>query len=249
MARRRIRISLGLKIRILFGVALLCVIAAALLVPWYFMELLSEQGLEGPARELTLLRLNEWSRLHHKDLESAADSRSIIFDLYTREHQAEGLRGPSMIRLNRQDPTAGLDKPALRALQAFDSNPSLDIVWRKSHDEQGEAVYRCFRAVRNTKTCNDCHGQRTKPGAARFQLDELVGLVDITLPASSASGELLWWTRGAFVAGGALAGILALVVFSVIANRIILRPVRRLREVADRVARGRPDRPVASQDR
>ena len=238
MPRRHIRISVALKIRLLFGVAVACTIVAALIVPWYFMEILGEQGIEAPARELMQLRLDEWAMRHPESLVDAGDSHSWVFDLYTRRHQAEGLRGPAMIRLNHEDASQDLDGPALRAMQSFDSNPNLDVVWRRTRDERDEVVYRCFRAVRNTQSCNDCHGERTQPGTARFQLDQLVGLIDITLPASFARGDLLWWTRGAFLAGGALAGCVALLVFAWLSNRIVLRPVRKLRELVDHVAEG-----------
>ena len=44
MAKQFVQISLATKLRTLFGVAVLGIIAAALIVPWYFMELLAEQG-------------------------------------------------------------------------------------------------------------------------------------------------------------------------------------------------------------
>ena len=67
MAKRLVKISLATKLRLLFGAAVLAIIAAALVVPWYFMELLAEQGLEKPGAELTRLGLNEFVRGHPKD--------------------------------------------------------------------------------------------------------------------------------------------------------------------------------------
>lgn len=238
MAKRFIRISLAVKFRLLFGLALLGVISAALLVPWYFMEVLSEQSLEGPARELTRLRLNEWNRVHVTSLEDARDANSQVFRLYSEGGEEEGLTGPRMVILDRQAPLAGMDKSQRRAIRAFLENPKQTLAWRKSHNQRDEEVYRCLRAVRMTPDCMSCHGESTMTTDARFSPDQLVAVVDVTLPASAASGSLLWWTRGAFVAGGVLAGVLALVVFSAISNRLVLRPVQRLRDLADKVAEG-----------
>jgi signal transduction histidine kinase len=49
---------------------------------------------------------------------------------------------------------------------------------------------------------------------------------------------MLWWTRGAFIAGGALAALLAFILFGIITQRLVLRPVRQLRQVADKVTEG-----------
>ncbi|MBN1554832.1 MAG: HAMP domain-containing protein [Phycisphaerae bacterium] len=242
MAKRFIRISLGVKFRLLFGLALLGVIAAALVVPWYFIEVLSEQSLEGPARELTRLRLNEWKTLHAKAPTSkdAQDAGSRIFRLYRLGKETEGLTGPSFLALNPTDPIQGLDNPARKAWKVFDKTPDLDITWRKTKNDLGKPVYRCFRAVRNTPDCAMCHSPAdpTKTVKPRFFPGQLVAMIDVTLSEDAAAGTLMLWTRLAFIIGGVLAGVLAMVIFSLISHRLILRPVRKLRELADKVAEG-----------
>ncbi|MBN1942319.1 MAG: HAMP domain-containing protein [Phycisphaerae bacterium] len=242
MAKRFIRISLGVKFRLLFGLALLGVIAAALVVPWYFIEVLSEQSLEGPARELTRLRLNEWKTLHAKAPtgQAAQDAGSQVFRLYRLGKEAEGLTGPSFIALDPTNPILGLDKSARKAWKAFDKSPDLEITWRKSKSDLGKPVYRCFRAVRNTADCAMCHSPTdpTKSVKTRFWPGQLVAMIDVTLSEDAAAGTLMLWTRLAFIIGGVLAGVMAMVIFAVISHRLILRPVRQLRELADKVAEG-----------
>ncbi len=242
MAKRFIRISLGVKFRLLIGLAVLGVVAAALVVPWYFIEVLSEQSLEGTARELTRLRLNEWKALHAnaETSKSAQDAGSQIFRLYRLGLEAEGLTGPSFIALNPTDPIKGLDKPALKAWQVFDKSPDQEITWRKTRNDMGRNVYRCFRAVRNTSDCARCHSpdDATKPIKSRFLPSQLVGMIDVTLSEDAASGTLMLWTRLAFIIGGVLAVVLAIIFFAVILRRLVLRPVRHLREIADKVADG-----------
>jgi len=231
MPKRFIRISLAVKFRLLFGLALLGVIASALAVPWYFMEVLSEQGLERSARELTQLRLNEWTRKHPKNLKAA---------LYTSGREFMGLAGPAMLVLDPQKPFAGLDKSSAKALGALLENTDRQIAWQQSKSDRGKRVYRCFRAVRNTTRCGRCHNDPAKPTRLQFGPGQLVGMIDVTLPgeASASADKLMWWTRGAFVAGGILAGILATVIFAIISHRLVLRPVRQLRELADKVTDG-----------
>ena len=62
MAKRFVTISLATKLRLLFGAAVLVIIAAALVVPWLFMERLAEQGVQRAGEVLTELRLNEFIR-------------------------------------------------------------------------------------------------------------------------------------------------------------------------------------------
>lgn len=42
---KHLRLSLAMKLRLLFGAAVLGIIAAALVVPWYFLEVLAEQSM------------------------------------------------------------------------------------------------------------------------------------------------------------------------------------------------------------
>ncbi|HNX27446.1 MAG TPA: hypothetical protein PKK48_08585, partial [Phycisphaerae bacterium] len=67
MAKKFVRISLAVKFRLFFGLALILAISAALGILWLFVEGLSEQSLESPTREITRLRLNEFRRLHPED--------------------------------------------------------------------------------------------------------------------------------------------------------------------------------------
>ncbi len=240
MAKRFIRISLAMKFRLLFGLALLSVIAAALIVPWYLIEDLSEQSLENTAREITHLRLNEWKTLHAnaETSQQARDVDSQVVQWYRLGRESEGLTGPSFRTLHPTHPAEGLDKPALKALKVFLKNPDQDLTWRQTYNDLGLPVYRCFRAVRNTTDCASCHTDPTQPIELRFQPGQLVGMVDVSLPERAASGTEMLWARLAFILGGVLAGILSMVIFAVISHRLVLRPVRTLRELADKVAEG-----------
>ena len=84
MAKSVIKISLATKFRVLFGTAVLGIIASALVVPWYFTELLAEREVQNTGEELTRLRLAEWEREHAKNPAAARDENSMVISLYAR---------------------------------------------------------------------------------------------------------------------------------------------------------------------
>ena len=104
-----------------------------------------------------------------------------------------------------------------RALRAFESDPERSEVFGR-HWEGFARVYAYARAVR------DADG-------------ELTGLV--TIERISADAALLLVINALYViAAGAVVLALALVVFAVLTNRLILRPVRALHETAERIHQG-----------
>jgi len=237
MARRLVRMSLAAKLRLLFGAAVAVVIAAALVVPWYFMGLLAEQGVLRPASLVTRLRLEEWKARHHEDLAAARDDRSRIV-AFCAAGDAETIRaGPALVPLVGSGEEPRLDSEARKARSVFHRHSRQDLVAIPDTDEHDRAIFRCFRAVRAVQKCANCHGNSAKP-ALRFQPGQLVAIIDVALAAEAASGPLVWLTRGAFLVGAALAALVAVVLFAVIAHRLILRPLRHLRNVADKVTEG-----------
>ncbi len=239
MAKRLVKLSLATKFRLLFGLAVLGIIAAALVVPWYFMAMLAEQGVQQPGSELTRLRLNEWLREHPKDPAAAEDESSRVVALYTAGEKSQTRTGPSVVVLiPGRKHTRPLDSRAKKARRAFTRNAEQDLAILEDEDQRGETIYRGFRAVRVGQTCMNCHGTTAAEPELRYQPGQLAGMIDVTLPGETASGPLVWWTRGAFIVGGGLASLLAFVLFALITQRLILRPMRDLRDLADRVAEG-----------
>ena len=235
MAKRFVQVSLATKLRLLFGLAVLGVISAALALPWYVMELLAEQGVQRPARLLTELRLNEWLHKHATD----PNADSYIARVYALGGQGENRKGPRLIAL---PPGARLQAPldgsARDARAAFERNPGQDLVILPGRSERDRTIYRCFRAIRVTPACEGCHGPLV-PVRRQFQPGQFVGMIDVSIAGDTGSTErLVWWTRYAFIGGGTLGGLFALIVLAVITQRLVLRPLHRLRDIADKVAEG-----------
>ncbi|MFP3937432.1 MAG: ATP-binding protein [Phycisphaerae bacterium] len=236
MAKRFVKISLATKFRLLFGAAVLGIIAAALAVPWTFTRRLAEQTAQRPGEELTRLRLNEWLARHPTNLAAAEDSESNVVALHTAGDVA-GRRGPLLIRLGRDMTSERLDATGRQAMRAFVRNVNQRLAIIRTENDAGRTIYRCFRAVRVEPTCMRCHGP-TEPVERQYQPGQLVGVIDVSIPGEDASGWLVKATWWAFIIGGALAGLLAFFLFSLISHRLVLRPVRQLRNLADKVAEG-----------
>ena len=234
MAKKFVTISLGTKLRLVFGAAVLVIIGAALVVPWLFIGKLAEQGLEQPAAEVTRLRLNEFLLGHDK----RAD-RATVSSFYTAGRESSARTGPTLIRLSADmKATPPLDLLGQDALKAFLRSPSQEVAVLKGQDDQGQAMYRGFRAIRAEQTCMECHGPEMVDVKRQYQLGALVGMVDVGMPQAMASGELMRWTQVSFIGGGVLASLLALMLFWLITQRLILRPLRHLRDISDKVAEG-----------
>jgi len=235
MAKRVVKISLATKFRVLFGTAVVGIIAAALVVPWYFMELLAEQVVQRLGSELTLMRLTEFQREHPQ-----AAASDHLAQIYTQAKPAEPRRGPTVIKLSASyKADRPLDSAALSALKDFIRNDNQELALRKSDDESGRTVFRSFRAIRMQGSCfsSSCHGPSSEL-RLQFSPGQLVGLIDMTIPAAMASSSLVLATRIAFGIGMLLAGLTAFVLFTVLAHRLILRPVSDLKSLADQVAEG-----------
>ncbi len=227
MARKLVRISLATKFRVLFAAAALAIIAVALAVPLYFTERLMEEATEQSASQVDRLYLQEWLERHQRD--PRPDSALARF--FTAE--GGGRRGPTLLSLLPGRTAEPLDASAHRAVRSFREEPARKTALLPEENEEGRKVYRYFRAVRAGATCRNCHDGVHGPP---FQGDQLVAAVDLTLPAPR--GSLIWWTRGAFLLGGALAALLAFVAFYVITKQTVLRPIRHLRALSDQVTEG-----------
>jgi signal transduction histidine kinase len=254
MAKRFVRISLATKFRLLFGAAVLAIIASALVVPWYFMELLAQQNVQSSVEELTRLRLQEWYHLHplaaeeepepterDETDEAAVESPHLrVADLYGQSLEAASEERSMRLHLVTPEhlDQSPLDAAAKKVRTAFQKNPGLEVTILSEGGQREGDVLRGFRAVRMEPACVECHGGPTVKTKNQFPAGQLVGLVEVTVPASMAGSSLVLWTRVAFLAGGSLAAVLAFVLFVALSRRLVLRPIKQLTDVADRVADG-----------
>ena len=230
------RISLAMKYRILFGAAVTLIIAASLSVPGYLLGLLVVEQTFREAQQLAdahfrFVMANPGTggtaagSIHSKELSLAPDALTER----TRFIQLTG---------NIDDPDALANQTAIDAFvsgafRTFLADPQRDATYTTQDSDQGHR-FLYARAVRAKKSCLACHGE----GSTRPYIEnQLAGIITVDLPADRSVRQSTWnllWLIGS----GALAGVLAILVFYVITHRFILSPIHELRRVAVRVAEG-----------
>lgn len=228
MAKSFVRISLATKFRVLFAAAALAIIVAALALPWYFTERLSEAAVERSAGEIARLALHEWEQ----NRQVAPLAQSDVARYFTAgDDRRYGLDFVSLLPGDKD--TEVMAAAVRRAVSLFGSEPQREVVLLSESDEEGRNVYRYIRAVRAKASYISGRASRDLPS---LQPGQLIGVIDITMPPPT--GSLIWWTRGMFVLGAILAAMTAMITLHFITRQVVLKPVRRLDELADKVAEG-----------
>jgi signal transduction histidine kinase len=240
---RLARISLATKYRILFGLAVLLIIGAALAVPWYRMELLV---IAQPYHEAQRI-VEDYYQLVLPDTGTTSGVGTVHsheFGLLPEKqyHQARFVRLSTIPDDLEAIASVVSDDPfVVTAVHTFLRNPRQSSVYQTYVDE-GSRRFAYAHAVRISRRCMACHGEART--ARPFQENQLAGVIAVELPADPHARGVLW-NRLVVIAAGLLAGTLAILVFYVITQRFILAPIQQLREVTIRVAEG--DLTVRSQ--
>lgn len=223
----RLRISLANKCQILFGLAVLLILSAALFVPWLRMQKLVEESQREIARELADAWLADLIQLAGSiegspeplvDAEEQASRRLRLIN--EQQFVSESLRDPFIAD----------------ALETFEESPTTRDLIRVVHAADGEKVYRYARAIRHSDI-ERARGGGASGLAATQVADPLKAVLTIEMRAGWASRQLL--LNGVYIIiAGLIASLFAIAVFWFILTRIILSPVRVLRETAEKVAEG-----------
>jgi len=228
---RIFNLSLAAKCRVLFGLAVLLIIAVALSMPWYRMEQLVEEQ-------------------HSKQAQAIADA-FLIFDVhrkytglspsqlryYFSEQQQQGYPRPRLIKLagKPSEQPAENDEFTQNAIKLFRDDPATQCVWQTERTPEGRKIVHYLQAVRVKPACLDCH-QQVVPGE-EYRLNELVGVISLSLSADPTDQQLLW-NRASIIAAVALATLCAIAVFYLITHWLVLAPTEQLKQAAEQVAKG-----------
>src|SRR5688500_17554292 len=260
---RHLEISLATKCQLLFGAAVLLIISAALLVPWRRIEQLMAE-----MNERTAETLAHWAEADHVARMvqgQRPDGRpSTQPAMPTTAPSISGGRDRPVVKLIMigEDP-ANLSRFEEKALEHFKKEPKADPYSRRHEDREGPTAFRYARALYATNQCLECHAwdvhrgglnetaevddEEARAAAARAVIgadptDEseqapLLGLVSIEIPYQYDVSQA-YLNRIVMFLAGLLAGTLAIIVFYLITTRLILKPVRVLRETAEKVSSG-----------
>ena len=240
------KLSLEAKCRLLFAGAVLLIVAAALYWPMQRMEVLVERQHGRAAEVLAFMELLD----RHRPAEGTTGTfmqnvqKAAIDAGYIRGHKLAGGQyqpedAAHVISLLTEDrKPKGMSDPGQRPKQRRFEEDTLTFFRERTqrrHRErtvwiEGKRKYLYAQVLRADRTtCSKtCHKDASLPDGT------LMGVIVAELSMAEADREV-WWNR--FTAGGAalVAVALAIVVFTVITERIFLHPLRVLRRMTNRV--------------
>ncbi len=221
-------ISLAAKCRLLFGLGVVLIVSSALFVPWLRMRDLVHEANIRTARQMALLAVERCDLVSPGDWARRQQALDRWWPTGSRRLGYDGTSPPRLVQLTpgRPLPPDGLGY-VQQSIALLAERPGLqEAPPLVTQTPDGQVQYRCVRAVRST-------GDRRPEGT-------LLGVVSVDYVAPAARFDL-WTNLGISLLAGALAGVLATLVFYLITDKLILRPVRELRDVADQVAAGNHD--------
>ncbi len=226
-------LSLANKCQLLFGLAVVLILTAALSVPWIRMQRMVDEGQFEVASQLAdgwlsnLFDIESISERTEPPPEAGAPARSAPLSIRFIPLAGSPQRLPD-------DPFVGA------AAEALASGETREYT-RVERPRNGPVRYRFARALTRLDVASVRDSALLLPEADDSRGaeggDAVVGLLLIDRDARAAMREI-FINRAYIFASGILAGLLAFAVFYVITTRIILSPVRVLRETAERVSTG-----------
>ncbi|MHC4240482.1 MAG: sensor histidine kinase [Planctomycetota bacterium] len=227
-------LSLAEKCRITFGAAVVFILALALLVPYVWMVQLTKKGLLDTNKKKAETLLYRW---HFQPGSTAGTTLPPLDDtgavLDVNDPEIRWIR----FTKNGENGLAQLNDELKKVIESLITEEDRDewMILKKSEGLLQSNYVRIFRA---TDSCVSCHNPQ-RSGTA-FSRNEPVGVVIIRRPAGEISVtrllNLVW-----IIAAGLIAGVGAIVAFYMITQRVILRPIRQLRAIANNVAEGNLD--------
>ncbi len=244
---RKVRLSLANKCQLLFGLAVVLILTAALSVAWTRMRDLVHKGQEEKARQLANAWLGDVIKLQHAFDPANYPSTVDIPD-------AELGMSMALVEVDDFDVVAKGDPFLARAIEQFQLRPEGVDMFQPVQDKEGNKYYRYARAIRKSQLPRARSDMSLFPGVPGIDLGpDLSAGIDTTALADPVEIVLLINHRadeaqtqlmlnGIYIAGaGLLAVVLAIGVFWFITTRLILEPVRVLKDTAEKVAEGDVD--------
>jgi signal transduction histidine kinase len=222
-----VRISLANKCQLLFGLAVVLVMTAALTVVGWRMQTLVERGPERRAQDLAEMWLAN---------QIAFGESLRVLDGGVSPPPAETGVVLSLISEDEFAMRSAVDPFLAEAVERFEKVPDAEELFDAEQDPDGRTYFRYARAVRASNV-EQRTGAFTAGVDAPPMADPLRQVLLIQLRDNEAATQQIL-NRIYIVAAGLFAGLLAIAVFYYITTRIILSPVRVLRGYAERVSEG-----------
>jgi len=227
-------LSLAKKCRLTFGAAVVFILTIALLLPYIWMGQLIKKNLLDTGRARSQALFDRHFQLKDADETSLEplDNTGQVVDVNDSEMRWISFTKDDENRLSQLTEEA---KGMIESLKA-DQTRNDTILLRKEDGVLHGNYVRIFRATDN---CISCHNPQGSALKRAFSLNEIIGAVVIQSQdlGSEIRDTKLMNLLFIFVAG-LIGGTGAIIVFYWITQRVILRPIRQLRALANNVAEG-----------
>jgi signal transduction histidine kinase len=228
-------ISLAGKCRLLFGIAIVFVLTLALMTPYFWMGKLTEKSVIDAGRAV----VNTVYERHFR-LGKTPEKSPVMLDESGVVKQAQASR-IKWVKFNTPGQTDWKSQTEMQLKKRIEEllkqqEGTNESTWTDTINNNVETTY--INIVRANKRCLACHS--TEGSAPAFSHSEPVGAVIVQMPGREISKTVLM-NRICIIAAGLLAGTGAVVAFYIIAQRIILSPIRQLRAIANNVSAGNLD--------
>ncbi|MCI0362284.1 MAG: HAMP domain-containing histidine kinase [Phycisphaerales bacterium] len=242
-------ISLANKCQLLFGFAIVLILMAALSVPWIRTSMLVDDS----QLEVSRQAAEVWLANARVDSDEGSSPSPRQLDEFLDQPLLEPLLRITLVPVEKIDLDDEQRPFVARALRRFQSNPELtEHLTTASVD--GAEVYRYARALRESQlpkppatglpdpgdsTATTVNATDVAGGAAAPQdaADPLRAILLVDRTSQVAQGQLVN-SRVFIIAAGIIGSLLAGLVFYLILTKLILSPVRRLRETTEKVQSG-----------
>ncbi|MEN6384036.1 MAG: HAMP domain-containing sensor histidine kinase [Phycisphaerales bacterium] len=229
--------SLAGKCRLLFGTAIIMVLVLALLIPYSWMNKLTEKSLIDAGRAVVNTVFEKHFKLGSTEKrppmldESGSIKQEPVSRVKWFRFDAENKKWKKQADANSRPGTA-------KRIQGLIKHPQPEDEQTWIEDVNGHVETTYINIVRAHKQCISCHSPEGT--APTFQLDEPIGAIVVNMPGREISKTVLM-NRICILAAVLLAGSGAIVAFYIIAQRIILSPIRQLRAIVKNVSEGNLD--------
>jgi signal transduction histidine kinase len=225
-------LSLAGKCRLQFGAAVLFSLTLALLIPYFWMNKLTEKSALDAGRAVSQTIFEQ-----HFRIPATGEGALPRLD----ESGASRTTGDSVVQWYRLDneskPSTTLGPEWRKKLSLLQKDETADdSAWLSYENETVQNKY--LRFVRAGEKCLTCHNPQGS--AIPFNKNQPVGVLLVQTSAAEYSRTALL-NRLWIIVAGLLAATGAMVAFYAITQRVILSPIRQLRAMVNNIAEGNYD--------
>jgi len=225
--------SLERKCRFLFGSGLMLLITGSF---WFYARMTStlvydQNTMTSRLQIVPIILEHHWPYLSEADNQSG---KQMIEDL-SHAAKSEDFRDYSWLLMS-PDPAADpkmrpLDQEGAEARQAILGGEKEVI-----HIDHDTGEYRYYSEIRAQQSCLACHN-RDKAPEDQVKLDDLIGIVKITVPLEQTE-KALAWNSAILLATAIVTAFLAMLAAYAIVRYVIVKPVLHLKDVSDEITQG-----------